>query len=307
MKSPPPLINVPPQGKPLPIMNTQGGFFSGPQQPLLQPLPQQPNTQMTSFKFPTGEMFNQNSFFGSNTATNKLGDSNTIEPKVTANDTKPVQNFAPTTFPGSAATSMNQFSFLPTSAMQTIPPSVTATIAPNIMSFGSQNLTTTTTSNPPLLNLTTNLFKPTSSTIPSRTSFPTQNVINVPQFVPNDSKVKPIYPVNGGVVETSAATNTFKTVPQASSATKTPERGNSGVQRQMSNEDTEVLISKMIFKECTMLECELMALLTKGYSLKVDIGSDKEATHLVEVMQSLQEFLSELIETSTTQTAEVMF
>ncbi|KAK4879776.1 hypothetical protein RN001_007922 [Aquatica leii] len=77
------------------------------------------------------------------------------------------------------------------------------------------------------------------------------------------------------------------------------------VETKIDQEETDILISKLIREECEALEKELKLLLYKGNSVKVELGTDGEAVKVVQDTDSIQSFLTEVIETSTVQAAEV--
>lgn len=98
----------------------------------------------------------------------------------------------------------------------------------------------------------------------------------------------------------SAVTATIPAANAAVAAVITQQPNETSVQ-----EDSDILISKLIREECEILETELKALLHKGRTLKINLGTDSEAVSLVHGANALEEFLQEVNETSSGQAAEV--
>ncbi|KAK5646454.1 hypothetical protein RI129_004918 [Pyrocoelia pectoralis] len=81
--------------------------------------------------------------------------------------------------------------------------------------------------------------------------------------------------------------------------------GNINAPSKLLQEETDLLLSKLIRQECEIFEKELQALLNKGSSLKIHLGTDSEAVRLVQDADSMQNFLKEVVENSGIQAAEV--
>lgn len=72
-------------------------------------------------------------------------------------------------------------------------------------------------------------------------------------------------------------------------------------------EETDVLLAQMLRDESTSLESELKALLHQGKLLDVNIGSEDEKVELVTKIESLQDFIKEIVDISIGENAEVNF
>lgn len=70
-------------------------------------------------------------------------------------------------------------------------------------------------------------------------------------------------------------------------------------------EETEALIAQKVREECINLEADLKSVLYKSRTLKVDVGSDAEATDMVQKTIALLEFFNDVTETSAAQAGEV--
>lgn len=72
-----------------------------------------------------------------------------------------------------------------------------------------------------------------------------------------------------------------------------------------SSEETEALIAQKVREDCINLEADLKSVLFKSRNLKVDVGSDADATDMVQKTNALLEFFNEVTETSAAQAGEV--
>lgn len=73
------------------------------------------------------------------------------------------------------------------------------------------------------------------------------------------------------------------------------------------NEDTEILIAEMAKEECAVLESEFKTLVKLNKKVKINLGTDDEATNLVQNASDLKRFLEEINEICQTQSTEVIF
>lgn len=71
------------------------------------------------------------------------------------------------------------------------------------------------------------------------------------------------------------------------------------------NEDTESFMTQMVKEEYTILELEFKTFIDQNKNIKVRLGTDKEATNLVQTSNNLQEFLKEINDICQTHTTEV--
>ncbi|XP_031345632.1 nuclear pore complex protein Nup214-like isoform X2 [Photinus pyralis] len=104
----------------------------------------------------------------------------------------------------------------------------------------------------------------------------------------------------------STPASKFSTIKPSAPPTSSSETSNTQVSETKAlPEETDLLVSKLIREECEILEKELQTLLSKGHSLKIQLGTDSEAVQLVQNADSMQNFLKEVVENSTVQAAEV--
>lgn len=72
-------------------------------------------------------------------------------------------------------------------------------------------------------------------------------------------------------------------------------------------EETDILLAQMLRDESISLESELKALLHQGRLLNINVGSEEEKVELVMKIESLQEFIKEIVDISIGENAEVNF
>lgn len=69
--------------------------------------------------------------------------------------------------------------------------------------------------------------------------------------------------------------------------------------------DVDALLAKMIQEECISVESELNALLHKGRTITITIGTEEEKLDLINSVKALEEFIKEIVDVSLGEVAEV--
>lgn len=76
-------------------------------------------------------------------------------------------------------------------------------------------------------------------------------------------------------------------------------------QTEIDRNETELLIAQMVKEECAMLESEFKAFVKHKQGVKIDLGTETEATNLVQSTNQLQDFVEEISEICQAQSTEV--
>ncbi|KAF5288978.1 hypothetical protein FQA39_LY03857 [Lamprigera yunnana] len=131
---------------------------------------------------------------------------------------------------------------------------------------------------------------------------PSQEQTNLLPKLSSSSKK---FVTNVTVTQTLVVTSAISTVSTTPAVSISSSLGKQTPDAKIEQKEVDFLLSKLIREECETLGKELDVLLHKGSLLKIELGTDEEAVKLVQDADFIQNFLKDLIETSSVQAAEV--